>query len=159
MKEKEIIVLGADHAGFGVKEYIKKILQKLGYQIEDIGTFTKKIVDYPDYVKRLAKHIKKGSNKRGIFACGTGIGASIAANKIPGIYAALVNNVRDARLSRQHNNANVLVLGGRPYNKKNVKKIVRVWLTTKFQGGRHKRRVSKIIKIEKEHLGSRNRSL
>ena len=137
MKKKEVIVLGADHAGFGVKEYIKKLLQKLGYQIEDIGTYSRKKADYPDYAEKLAKQIRRGKNKRGILACGTGIGASIAANKVPGVYAALVNDVRDARLSRQHNNVNVLVLGGRPYNKKKTERIVKVWLTTRFEGGRH----------------------
>ncbi len=159
MKKKKVIVLGADHAGFEVKEYVKKLLQKLGYQIEDVGTYGRKSVDYPDYAARLAEQVKKGRNKRGIITCGTGIGASIAANKIPGIYAALVNDVRDARLSRQHNNANVLVLGGRPYHKENVKKIVKVWLKTRFEGGRHKRRVNKISKIERRYSGLKKRSL
>lgn len=150
MKRKPTIVVGCDHAGFGVKEYIKSLLTKMGYCIEDVGTFNRKSVDYPDYAERVALAVKKGRQKRGILACGTGIGAAIAINKFPGIYAALVHDRRDARLSRQHNNANVLVLSGRPYSKKNVEKVVKIWLRTAFSGGRHRRRIHKIARIEKK---------
>ena len=149
MKRKPTIVVGCDHAGFGVKEYVKALLTKIGYPIEDVGTYSRRSVDYPDYAKRVALAVKKGKQKRGILACGTGIGAAIAVNKFPGIYAALVQTVRDARLSRQHNNANVLVLGGRPYSKGNVEKVVKMWLRTAFSEGRHRRRINKIARIEK----------
>ncbi len=150
MKGKPIIVIGSDHAGYGVKEFIKTFLSKKGYRIEDVGTNSRKSVDYPDYAQRVARAVKKKNQKKGIFACGTGIGAAITLNKFPGIYAALVRTARDARLSRQHNNANVLVLSGRPYRKKNVAKIVNTWLRTAFSGGRHRRRVGKIARIEKQ---------
>ncbi len=157
MKKKETIVLGSDHAGFGVKEYTKSLLQKMRYHIIDVGTFSRATVDYPNYAERVANVMRKGRKKKGILACGTGIGASIAANKIPGIYAALVHNARDARLSKQHNNANLLVLGGRPYKKKNVERVVKTWLKTKFEGGRHKRRVNKILEIEKKYIAPQKR--
>jgi ribose 5-phosphate isomerase B len=149
MKRKPTIVVGCDHAGFGVKEYVKTLLQKMAYTVEDVGTNSRKSVDYPDYAERVALAVKKGNNRRGILSCGTGIGAAIAINKFPGIYAALVHDQRDARLSRQHNNANVLVLGGRPYSKKNVERVIKVWLRTAFSGGRHRRRINKIVRMEK----------
>jgi ribose 5-phosphate isomerase B len=150
MKRKPTIVVGCDHAGFGAKEYIKAVLSKMGYCIEDVGTHSRKSVDYPDYAERVALAVTKRKQKRGILTCGTGIGAAIAINKFPGIYAALARTVRDARLSRQHNNANVLILSGRPYSKKNVEKVVRMWLRTTFSGGRHTRRINKIARIEKK---------
>ena len=122
----------------------------MGYCIEDVGTDSRKSVDYPDYAERVARAVRKGKYTRGILTCGTGIGAAIAINKFPGIYAALVHTVRDARLSRQHNNANVLVLSGRPYSKKNIEQVVKVWLRTSFSGGRHRRRIHKIARIEKK---------
>lgn len=146
------IVLAADHAGFGAKEYIKEFLQKSNYKVEDIGAFSKKPVDYPKYAEKVALSVSGERNKKGILVCGTGIGASIAANKIPGIRAALVNSAKDARLSEDHNNANILVLGGRPYNKNRVKIILKAWLGSKFQGGRHLRRLREIRDIEKKYM-------
>jgi ribose 5-phosphate isomerase B len=148
---RETIVLGSDHAGFALKEYIKTMLLKMNYQTEDLGTFSKKSVDYPDYAESVALAVRNRKNKKGILTCATGIGSSIAANKIPGIRAALVHNVRMAKLSREHNNANILVLGGRPYNKDNVRRIVRTWLKSEFKDGRHKRRIIKISKIERKY--------
>jgi len=146
------IVLGADHAGFEVKEFVKQILEKLNYKIEDVGAYVKiKKDDYPDYAEKVALRVKGSREKRGILACGTGIGASIAANKIPGIRAALVCNMAEARLSEEHNNANVLVLGGRPFNRKSVKRIVQTWLKSRFAGGRHARRVNKITALEEKY--------
>jgi ribose 5-phosphate isomerase B len=146
--KKETIILGADHAGFGVKEFIKKELLKMDYPIKDVGTHNKTTrVDYPDYAERVAQEVKMHTHGKGILACGTGIGASIAANKIPGIRAALVENLRDAKLSREHNDANILVLGGRPFNKEKVRKIIHLWLKSKFKGGRHKRRLEKITRL------------
>ncbi len=134
MKKRDTIVVGCDHAGYGVKEFIKLLLPKMNYPVVDVGAYERESVDYPDYAERVARMVKERRNIKGILACGTGIGASIAANKVPGIYAALVHDVRDARLSRQHNNANVLVLGGRPYHKKIVEKVVKAWLRSEFEG-------------------------
>jgi ribose 5-phosphate isomerase B len=146
IKKKETIILSADHAGFDVKEFIKKELLKINYPIEDVGTYNKTTqVDYPDYAERVAVEVKMHKHRKGILACGTGIGASIAANKIPGIRAALVENVRDAKLSREHNDANILVVRGRPFNKEKVRKIIHLWLKSKFKGGRHKRRLKKLL--------------
>jgi RpiB/LacA/LacB family sugar-phosphate isomerase len=148
--KKPTIVVGADHAGFDLKEDVKKLLQRAGYRVEDVGTFDRKSVDYPEYAERLSLRVVKSRNRKGILSCGSGIGASIAANKIPGIRAALVHDVRTARLSREHDDANVLVLAGRPYCKKTVARIVRTWLKSEFQGGRHRRRVKKISGLEKK---------
>lgn len=145
------IVLGSDHAAFGMKEFVKDMLRKEGYRVEDVGTFGRTAVDYPDFAEKVAIRVTEGKNKKGILGCGTGIGASIAANKIPGIRAALVGDVRSARLSVEHDNANILVLAGRPYRKKEVARIVRAWLKAEFQGGRHARRVKKIGRLEKKY--------
>ncbi|MDP8213818.1 MAG: ribose 5-phosphate isomerase B [Candidatus Euphemobacter frigidus] len=149
--KKPVIVIGADHAAFGMKEYIKQLLQDMGYTVEDVGTYSRRSVDYPDYAEKVAVAVTRGRNKKGILGCGTGIGAAIAANKIPGALAALVHNPRTARLSVEHDNANILVLAGRPYSKKIVARIVRSWLTSKFQGGRHLRRVKKIRRLERSY--------
>ena len=114
MGEKFSIVLGCDHARFNLKQHLKKILIAFGYRIEDAGAFSKESVDYPDFAKRVGLSVSKSKNKKGILVCATGIGMSMAANKIPGIRAALVNDARTARLSRQHNDANILVLAGKP---------------------------------------------
>ncbi len=151
MKKREIIVLGSDHAGFGVKEYVKNLLLQWNYRVEDVGTFNGESVDYPDFAEKAAVKVSAGRNKKGILACGTGIGMSMAANKVPGVRAALVHTVRNARASREHNDANILVLGGRPYDGKKVKKIVNTWLNTRFLGGRHVRRVNKIMKIGRKY--------
>ncbi|NIM02806.1 ribose 5-phosphate isomerase B [bacterium] len=147
--KRPTIVLGADHAGVEIKEYIRGLLLEMDYVVEDVGAFGKESVDYPDYAERVGLAVRKKRDKKGILACGTGIGASIAANKIPGIRAALVVDENGAKLSREHNDANILVLGGRPFNKRKVKKILQVWLTSKFKGGRHKKRLEKIFGIEK----------
>ncbi|MCX5658049.1 MAG: ribose 5-phosphate isomerase B [Candidatus Omnitrophica bacterium] len=150
--KKETIILGADHAGFDVKEFIKKELLRMNYPIKDVGTYNKTVrVDYPDYAERVAVEVRMHKRRKGMLTCGTGIGASIAANKIPGIRAALVQNLRDAKLSREHNNANILVVGGRPFNKEKVRKIIHLWLKSKFKGGRHKRRLEKISRLEKKY--------
>ena len=151
MLKRQTIVLGADHAGFEIKEYIKALLLEMNYAVEDVGTFGKKRVNYPYYAERVSLAVREKKNKKGILACGTGIGASIVANKIPGIRAALVVDENAAKLSREHNDANILVLRGRPFNRSKVKKILKVWLTSKFKGGRHKRRLKKISEIEKKY--------
>lgn len=154
MKGMPLIILGSDHAGFKIKEFIKRELLKKNYPLQDVGTFGLKKVDYPDYAEKLALEVRKNKQRKGILACGTGIGAAIAANKITKIRAALVSNPRDARLSIEHNNANVLVLGGRPFNEENTRRIINVWLKSAFQGGRHQRRLKKISKLEKKYLGA-----
>jgi ribose 5-phosphate isomerase B len=152
MDAKPLIVLGSDHAGFHIKEYIKTLAALKGYRVEDVGTFSTESVDYPDFAEKLALRVRGARNRKGILTCGTGIGASIAANKIPGIRAALVCGVKDARLSVEHNNANVLVLGGRPFNKEETRRNIGVWLRAAYQGGRHERRVRKIARLERKYL-------
>jgi ribose 5-phosphate isomerase B len=152
MKTRPLIILGSDHAGFRIKEFIKNLLSKENCLIKDVGTFSPDPVDYPEYAERVAVEVKKGKNRKGILTCGTGIGASIAANKIPGIRAALVCNTKDARLSIEHNNANILVLGGRPFNKVMTKRMIGVWFRSEFQGGRHQRRLNEISRLEKKYL-------
>jgi len=146
---KPTIVLGADHAALNLKNFIGDLLRKEGYRVEDKGTFGRDSVDYPDYAEKVGSAVTRGRGKVGILACGTGVGASIAANKVPGVRAALVYDPRTARLSREHNDANVLVLAGRPYRKDRVRRIVRAWLKASFLGGRHQRRVRKIARMER----------
>lgn len=146
------IVIGSDHAGFELKGFVKTLLEKRGYRIEDVGAHRLMPADdYPKYAEKVALGVLARRGGRGILTCGTGIGASIAANKIPGIRAALVGSVKDARLSREHNDANLLVLGGWEYDKEEIRKIVQAWLEAKFKGGRHRRRVNEIIQIEKKY--------
>lgn len=147
-----LIILGSDHAGFRIKRFIEAWLVARCYRVEDVGTWSTASVDYPDFAEMLALRVRGGRNRRGILTCGTGIGASIAANKVPGIRAALVCNVRDARLSVEHNDANVLVLGGRPFDRDETRRVVRTWLGAEFQGGRHLRRIRKIARIERKFL-------
>lgn len=150
--KKERIVIGSDHAGFSIKEYVKKILRLKKYPIEDVGAYSTDSVDYPDYAYAVARKVRRDTTVRGILACSTGIGIAMAANKVPGIRAALVHSVKTARLSREHNNANILVLAGNPFNRDRTKKIVLTWLTTPFHGGRHARRINKITHIEKKYF-------
>jgi len=150
MKEK--IYLGSDHAAFGLKEYVKDFLLKKKYEIHDLGPYDDESVDYPDYAEKVAVKVSKAKKARGILSCGTGIGMSISANKVPGIRAALVRTPFDAKMSREHNDSNILVLAGRPFNKNNVSKILNIWLTAKFEGGRHARRVGKIKRLDKKYL-------
>lgn len=154
MAAAPLIILGSDHAGFRIKQFIERLLVAKGCRVEDVGTWSTASVDYPDFAEKLALRVRGGRNRRGILTCGTGIGASIAANKIPGIRAALVCDVRDARLSVEHNNANVLVLGGRPFDRDLTRRIVNMWLRSSFQGGRHLRRIRKIAAIEAKFLNS-----
>lgn len=150
MTEIKKIAIASDHAGFTLKEKIKPCLQSKNLEIEDLGTSSKERCDYPGFAYALAKEVSIGGVKRGILICKTGIGNSIVANKLPGVRAALCYNVLAARLSREHNDSNVLVLGSAFVNFKLAKKIVGIWLKTEFQGGRHKRRVDQIREIEKK---------
>ena len=147
------MALACDHGGFRLKEVIKSYLDELGIEYIDYGTFSEESVDYPDFAYKAAKAIVRGEANGGIFICGTGIGISIAANKVKGIRAALCYNVYAAEMSRRHNNSNVLCLGGRVIGDELAKRIVKTWLETPFDGGRHERRVNKIAEIEKNECG------
>jgi ribose 5-phosphate isomerase B len=151
MKFNMKIAIASDHAGFGLKEKIKKFLENLNYEYKDFGTNSNESVDYPDYALKVAERVSKNEYDRGILICGSGIGMSMVANKFPGIRAALCYNVEIAKLSREHNDSNVLTMGSRMIDEKIAKNIVRVWLTTEFLGERHLRRVKKIEEIEKKY--------
>jgi ribose 5-phosphate isomerase B len=142
----ETIAIASDHAGFALKSVLKRELEALGYAPLDLGTDDTASVDYPDYADRLAQAIKAGKAVRGILVCGTGIGISIAANRHQEIRAALCQDVTTARLSREHNDANVLVLGGRIVGEEVAKECLKAFLETAFAGGRHEGRVAKLSK-------------
>ena len=145
------IVLASDHGGFQLKETIKEHLIKNGYTITDIGVYNTDSVDYPDYGKRAAEMVANKESDRGIIICGTGIGISIAANKVNGIRCTLCTNEFMAKLSRMHNDANMLALGERVLGKGIALDIVDIWLSTEFEGGRHENRVKKLMEIEKNN--------
>jgi ribose 5-phosphate isomerase B len=150
--DSKVIALGADHGGFDMKETLKAYLQELGYAIKDCGTFGSESVDYPDFAYAVAKLVSEGQAWRGIMIDGAGIGSCMAANKVPGVRASLCYDLSTAINSREHNDANVLTLGGHLIAEGLAKKIVKTWLETKFAGGRHERRVNKIMEIEKRFL-------
>ena len=138
------VCIASDHAGYKLKEYIKNYLIDKNLSIFDIGPFNDKSVDYPDYAKKLGHRIKLKKSDVGILVCGSGTGMAISANKIKSIRAAVCYNLKSTRLSRQHNNANIISLGSRLINKRLSLKLVDVFLNTKFEGGRHLRRIKKI---------------
>jgi ribose 5-phosphate isomerase B len=150
------IALGADHAGFDLKEKIKQYLQEKGIAVDDRGTHSSQSVDYPDYAFRVAAEVAAGNAASGILVCGSGIGMSIAANKVHGVRAAHVTSEIEAQLARQHNDANVLAIGGRVLNESAARKIIDCWLNTDFAGGRHQLRVEKIAAIEREESPAAN---
>lgn len=142
------IGLGSDHGGFALKEAIKKYLEGNNIEFVDYGTYSEESVDYPDFGEKVGKAVVSGEVDRGIVICGTGIGISLAANKVKGIRCALVSEEYSARMSRMHNNANMLALGGRVTGDELAFSIIDTFLTTEFEGGRHERRVNKIMEIE-----------
>jgi len=144
------IALGADHAGFELKEKIKQHLTRKGFDVDDRGTNSSESVDYPDFARAVGEKVVGQNADRGILVCGTGIGMSIAANKVPGIRAANANSEVEAQLSREHNDANVLALGARLIDENTAVKIVDRWLNSGFMGGRHATRVDKITAIERD---------
>ena len=150
------IAIGSDHAGFGLKEDLLEHLKGLNHDIVDCGTDTTASVDYPDFGEKVSKMVSSGEVERGILICGTGLGMSMVANKFPNVRAALCNDLFSAKMSRLHNDANVLVLGGRIIGKDLAAEIVRTWMSTAFEGDRHMRRLNKIKKIE-ETLNSNDR--
>lgn len=146
------IAIGSDHAGYMLKEELKRWLEEWNISYHDFGTHSPDRVDYPDYGILVARAVAKGGFEKGILICGTGIGMSIVANKVKGIRAALCRDPYEAKLSREHNDSNILALGGRILGFDLAKEIVRVWLTTEFLGGRHKVRLEKISMIEEDEL-------
>ncbi|MGL4367869.1 MAG: ribose 5-phosphate isomerase B [Brevinemataceae bacterium] len=144
------IALGCDHGGYELKEKLKSWLEKNNYQVEDFGTFSEESVDYTDFIYPASKSVAMHNNDAAIVLCGTGLGAAYTANKVHGIRAALCQDEFSARLSRLHNNANVLVLGGRILAYERALSILETWLEAPFEGGRHQQRIDKISQIEKK---------
>jgi ribose 5-phosphate isomerase B len=142
------IAIGSDHRGFGVKQRLVKLLEQLGHQPFDTGTFSIEYADYPDYAFKVAERVGNGEAERGILVCGTGIGMCIAANKVAGVRAAPCHDIVSAEMSRRHNNANVLCLSADLLGEEIIERIVRIFLETQFEGGRHARRVEKITTYE-----------
>jgi ribose 5-phosphate isomerase B len=144
------IAIGSDHAGFGLKEDVLRLLNGLNIAVVDCGTNTTDSVDYPDFGAKVSELVSSGEVEKGILICGTGIGMSMVANKYPKVRAALCNDPFSAKMSRLHNDANILVLGGRVIGKDLAAEIVKVWLNTPFEGERHLKRLQKIKKIEEK---------
>ena len=143
------IVIGSDHAAYALKEKVKAFLNDRSIEVDDIGCYSEDSVDYPDVGIKLASMVSSGKNGQGILMCGTGLGMSMVANKFPHVRAALCNDMFSAIMSRRHNNSNILVLGGRVIGDILAMEIVKVWLETPFDGGRHQRRLEKFDEINK----------
>ncbi len=148
MGEKLRVAVGADHAGFHLKESALDYLKKKGYEVEDLGTNPTESVDYPDYAVKVARRVARKQADFGVLMCGTGLGVAIAANKVHGVRAAPCNDTLSAQLARGHNNANVLTMGGRLTDAAAAEKILDTWFATSFLGGRHARRVDKISALD-----------
>jgi ribose 5-phosphate isomerase B len=146
-----MIVIGSDHGGLDLKSAVTQFLTGRGIQVTDVGTDNGTSVDYPEFGLKVAEMVASGAAESGVLVCGTGIGMSIAANKVPGIRAALVTDVFMARMAKEHNNANILVLGGRVLDAQEACTLVGAWLDATFEGGRHQGRLDKIVKIEKKY--------
>jgi ribose 5-phosphate isomerase B len=145
------IALAADHVGFALKEKIRAYLEGKGLEVEDFGPLEAERVDYPDFAEKVAAQVAAKRADYGVLVCGTGIGMVIAANKVPGIRAAAANDTISARMAREHNDANILTLGGRMIDEAAMHRIVDTWLSTPFAGGRHARRVEKIEALEQRY--------
>ena len=148
------IALGSDHGGVELKDFLVRVLRSRGYEVEDFGTKGNESVDYPDFGRLVALSVARGEVARGILICTNGIGMSILANKFPRVRAALVHDLKGARMSREHNDSNILVLGGGVTEQSLAEQILDAWLNTPFAGGRHQRRLDKIAQVEQE-LGTR----
>lgn len=157
MAERIRIALGADHAGFPLKEKIREYMVRKGYEVEDAGPAAPVRVDYPDYAAKVAARVAAGEAEFGVLVCGTGLGMAMTANKVPGVRAATCNDTLSAHFARCHNDANVLALGGRLVDPATAEKILDIWLSTPFEGGRHQRRVKKIAALDEEHHAERNK--
>lgn len=146
------IAVGSDHAGLEMKNQVVEVLKDMGHECKDFGTNLMESVDYPDFGEKVADAVSQGKVDRGILICGTGIGMSIVANKFRRIRAALCNDLFSAKMSRLHNDSNVLILGGRIIGKDLAREIVKTWLITPFEGGRHEKRLKKIEVIEEKSI-------
>ena len=144
-----MIVIASDHGGYALKQELMAHLREKGVEFEDIGTYDEQSCDYPDYAAKAARGVADGTWERGILVCGTGIGVSLAANKIRGIRCALLSDCFSAEMCRAHNNANMMAIGGRVVGPELAKRIVDIFLATEFLGGRHARRVEKLMELEK----------
>ena len=144
------LVIASDHGGLETKSAIIKSLHAAGIVVEDLGTMTDDSVDYPDFAASVSSAVTSGSADRGILVCGTGIGISIAANKFPGVRAAVVHDEFTAQMSKQHNNANIIALGGRIMPPDQACRLVDVWLNAEYEGGRHQLRLDKITRLEED---------
>lgn len=144
------IAVGADHAGYLLKEHLKHTLQRMGHEVDDFGTHSEEPVDYPAMCASVGRAVTSGRAERGVVIGGSGQGEQIAANKVPGIRAALCNDLYTARLSRAHNDANVIAIGGRIVAPGLADEIIAVWLATPFEGGRHARRIEQVMELERE---------
>ncbi len=149
------VALGCDHAGFALKELVSRCLREAGHEVLDQGTFSEESCDYPDFAERVARMVSSGEAERGVAICGTGIGMAMAANKLPGVRAAACNDIYTARYSRLHNDANLLTLGARVVGPGVAEEIVRTWMETPFEGGRHARRLERLAEMEARHGGRR----
>ncbi len=147
------VALGSDHAGLALKRMIAEWLHRDGHQVLDEGTFSEESCDYPDFALKVARRVAGGEAERGIAVCATGIGMAMVANKVPGVRAAVCNDLYAARYSRLHNDANVLALGARVIGPGVAEEIVRTWMKTPFEGGRHSRRLSKMAEAETSGKG------
>ena len=154
MSDKPVVAIGADDAGFGLKEIIKKHLESQGIEVADYGPATADPVDYPDVAAALANDISAHKHERGILICGTGIGMAIAANKVQGVYAAQAHDTYSAERARKSNNAQIITLGARVIGFELAKQIVDAWMASEFQGGNSARKVAKIAEIEGRRSGS-----
>jgi ribose 5-phosphate isomerase B len=145
------IAIGSDHRGYDVKRRIRSLLEQMGHEVLDLGTDSNENVDYPDFAFQVAQAVAEGRVERGVLVCGTGIGMCIAANKVKGVRAAPCHDSITVEMSRRHNDANVLCLSADLLGEELIGRIVRLWLETEFEGGRHARRVEKITRYEAEH--------
>jgi ribose 5-phosphate isomerase B len=145
-----MFIIASDHGGLELKEAIKECLKVRGIDVRDQGTINGDSVDYPDFGEKVARAVSTGEAEKGILICGTGIGMSIVANKFPGVRAALISDDFTARMSKEHNNANIIVMGGRTSSAEQACRMVEIWLDAGFEGGRHQSRLDKISRIEQE---------
>ncbi len=143
------VAIGSDHGGFAAKEVLKQYLEMIGYKVVDVGTHSKESVDYPDFALKVARCVASGTCDRGIMIDGAGIGSCMVCNKVRGIRAALCYDLKTVRNSREHNNANVLTLGGPLHTPDKICEMAKVWLETRFEGGRHWKRINKMMAVER----------
>lgn len=146
------VAIGCDHGGIVLKSAVLETLQEYGAEVEDFGTYSEASVDYPDYALKVAEAVASGKFDCGVIMCGTGIGISIAANKVKGIRAAVCTNTFMGEMTKRHNNANIIALGGRVITPDEAKAIVKAWLTAEYEGGRHQNRLDKISQIEDKYF-------